>query len=251
MTEQARAARTRQRLVHNAAAEFAQRGYEGTSFARVCKAAGVTMGALTFHFPTKTSLAEAVCAEGIEGTRASVDDADRGAGSPLQAVGRIARAAAGALGEQAAAQASARLSREQPSLGLNWRDAWLPLIRTRLYQAQKLDELRPGTRPETATLLVASLVAGLEAGLLPQLGELLLLSSAPQGSSPSCGSSPCEASAQPLPRDRPPPPGTGRSDSREAQGPAPSRRSHSTGSGSNAGSSTAAKAPGDATPGRK
>ncbi|MFJ9089880.1 MULTISPECIES: TetR/AcrR family transcriptional regulator [unclassified Streptomyces] len=180
MTEQARAARTRQRLVHNAAAEFAQRGYEGTSFARVCKAAGVTMGALTFHFPTKTSLAEAVCAEGIEGTRASVDDADRGAGSPLQAVGRIARAAAGALGEQAAAQASARLSREQPSLGLNWRDAWLPLIRTRLYQAQKLDELRPGTRPETATLLVASLVAGLEAGLLPQLGELLLLSSAPQ-----------------------------------------------------------------------
>ncbi|WP_328631457.1 TetR/AcrR family transcriptional regulator [Streptomyces sp. NBC_00356] len=180
MTEQARAARTRQRLVHNAAAEFAQRGYEGTSFARVCKAAGVTMGALTFHFPTKTSLAEAVCAEGIEGTRASVDDADRGAGSPLQAVGRIARAAAGALGEQPAAQASARLSREQPSLGLNWRDAWLPLIRTRLYQAQKLDELRPGTRPETATLLVASLVAGLEAGLLPQLGELLLLSSAPQ-----------------------------------------------------------------------
>lgn len=180
MTEQARAVRTRQRLMQNAATEFAQRGYEGTSFARVCRASGVTMGALTFHFPTKTALAQAVCTDGIASTRVAVDDADLHGNSPLQAVGGIARALARMLSEQATTRAAARLSREQPSLGLDWRDAWVPQVRARLQQARALDQLRPGIRPEAATLLVGSLVAALEAGLLPQLGELLLLSPSPQ-----------------------------------------------------------------------
>ncbi|WP_406384601.1 TetR family transcriptional regulator [Streptomyces sp. NBC_01618] len=180
MTGQARAARTRHHLVHNAATEIASRGYDGTSFARVCGAAGVTMGALTFHFPTKALLGQAVCAAGIEATRTAVEEADRRADSALQSVGGIVRALAELLGSRPEVRATARLSREQPSLRVNWRTYWFPLIHTRLQQAKERDQLRPDTRPETAALLVASLVAGLEAGLLPQPGEVLLLPPAPQ-----------------------------------------------------------------------
>ncbi|WP_327313424.1 TetR/AcrR family transcriptional regulator [Streptomyces sp. NBC_01235] len=173
-TGQARAALTRGRLVRNAATEFALHGYDGTALSRVCKAAGVTMGALTFHYPSKASLAQAVCAAGIEATRAVVDKADRQGKTPLQSVGGVVRALAALLIDESAARAAARLSRERPSLRMDWRDSWLPLVRTRLHQAEVLDQLRPGTRPESAALLVASLVAGVEAGLLPPPRRTLL-----------------------------------------------------------------------------
>lgn len=180
MTGQARAARTRLHLVHTAATEIAGRGYDGTSFARICRAAEVTMGALTFHFPTKAALGQAVCTAGIEATRTAVEDADRRAGSALQSVGGVVRVLTGLLVSDAEVRAAARLSREQPALSVDWRSCWFPLVHTRLREAKDLGQLRPGTRPETAALLVGSLVAGLEAGLLPQPGEVPLLSPAPQ-----------------------------------------------------------------------
>ncbi|WP_329120868.1 TetR/AcrR family transcriptional regulator [Streptomyces sp. NBC_01465] len=173
-TGQVRGALTRERLVRSAAAEFALHGYDGTSLSRVCKAAGATMGALTFHYPSKASLAQAVCTAGIRATQARVDEADRKGQGPLQSVGKITGALAELLSADAVARAAARLSREQPPLAMDWRGSWLPLVRTRLHQAEVLDLLRPGARPESAALMVGSLVAAVEAGLLPQLGGALL-----------------------------------------------------------------------------
>ncbi|MFI0241413.1 TetR family transcriptional regulator [Streptomyces sp. NPDC016845] len=167
-SNQARAALTRERVVRSAAAEFAEHGYDGTSLSRVCKAAGVTMGALTFHYPSKASLAQAVCAAGIEATRAVVEEADRRGLTPLQSVGGMVGAIAALLSDDCVARAAARLSRERPALRADWRAGWLPLVRARFRQAEVLDQLRPGTRPESAALLVGSLVAGVEAGLLPR-----------------------------------------------------------------------------------
>jgi AcrR family transcriptional regulator len=172
-TGQSRATRTHDRLVENAAAQFALRGYDGTSFARICEAAGVTMGALTFHFSSKAALAQAVCTTGIEATRAAVGDADQRGGTPLQSVGNVTQALAALLREQSVAQAAARLSREQPSLQMDWRGSWLPLVRTRLRQAEALKQLHPATQPESAALLVNSLVAGVEMGLLSEHGDAL------------------------------------------------------------------------------
>lgn len=173
-TGQTRAALTRARVVRNAAAQFALRGYDGTPLSGVCKAAGVTMGALTFHFPSKESLAQAVCSAGIEATQAVVDKADRQGQSPLQTVGDIAGALAAVLDDEDVARAAARLSRERPSLRRDWRDGWLPLVRARLHQAAALGQLRPGTRPESAALLLGSLLAGIEACLLDPLGATAL-----------------------------------------------------------------------------
>lgn len=73
MVRQERAVRTRQALLDAAAEEFDRHGYEGTSLNRVCRAAGITIGALTFHFSTKAELADAVQSQGRIITRAALD----------------------------------------------------------------------------------------------------------------------------------------------------------------------------------
>ena len=60
MAQQARAVVTRAAIISGAAAVFQQRGYGSTSLADVCTAAGVTKGALYFHFDSKEALARAI-----------------------------------------------------------------------------------------------------------------------------------------------------------------------------------------------
>lgn len=54
---QARARRTRARILDEAAAAFARQGYEGTSLNEVIRASGLTKGAFYFHFASKEDLA--------------------------------------------------------------------------------------------------------------------------------------------------------------------------------------------------
>lgn len=164
--EQTRAVRTRGRIVESAAGGFAAHGYDGTSLAHVCATAEVTMGALTFHFPTKASLARAVCASGLRRAHEAVAGEDNG-GPPLRSVGRAVLALSVLLSEEDSVKAAARLAAEQPSLQVDWHGSWFASVRAQLYQAQALRELRPGVDPETATVLVASLVAAVQTGLLP------------------------------------------------------------------------------------
>ncbi|MFH8759540.1 ScbR family autoregulator-binding transcription factor [Streptomyces atroolivaceus] len=58
--KQERSVRTRRALVHSAAERFERHGYEGTKLSEVSEGAGVTTGALHFHFRNKADLAGAV-----------------------------------------------------------------------------------------------------------------------------------------------------------------------------------------------
>jgi AcrR family transcriptional regulator len=60
MPQQARAIETRAAIMRGAAEAFEQRGYGSTSLAQVSAAAGVTKGALYFHFDSKEALAVAI-----------------------------------------------------------------------------------------------------------------------------------------------------------------------------------------------
>lgn len=60
MTRQTRAVETRAAIIRGAAAVFQNKGYGATSLADVSAAAGVTKGALYFHFESKEALALAV-----------------------------------------------------------------------------------------------------------------------------------------------------------------------------------------------
>ncbi|MDH6236514.1 ScbR family autoregulator-binding transcription factor [Cryobacterium sp. CG_9.6] len=60
MAQQERAIETRAAIIRGAAATFQERGYGSTSLAQVSAAAGVTKGALYFHFESKEALAVAI-----------------------------------------------------------------------------------------------------------------------------------------------------------------------------------------------
>ncbi|WP_245794093.1 ScbR family autoregulator-binding transcription factor [Streptomyces pini] len=58
--KQGRAAHTRQRLLMAAAELFDEHGYRGTNVADIARRAGLTLGALYFHYGNKRGVAEAV-----------------------------------------------------------------------------------------------------------------------------------------------------------------------------------------------
>ncbi|MEU6366223.1 ScbR family autoregulator-binding transcription factor [Streptomyces sp. NPDC046931] len=60
MAKQERAVRTRNALIQSAAELFTQDGFEGVSLSMISSRAGVSNGALHFHFPSKAALAAAV-----------------------------------------------------------------------------------------------------------------------------------------------------------------------------------------------
>ena len=60
MTTQARARETRRAIIRAAADAFVQHGFTGTSLSEVAAQAGVTKGALYFHFSSKAELASAM-----------------------------------------------------------------------------------------------------------------------------------------------------------------------------------------------
>ncbi|MEW5660138.1 helix-turn-helix domain-containing protein, partial [Streptomyces cinereoruber] len=62
MAQQARGIRTRRTILESAAAVFAERGYERTTIGEILVRAGVTKGALYFHFASKEDLALGVLA---------------------------------------------------------------------------------------------------------------------------------------------------------------------------------------------
>lgn len=60
MTMQARALETRNAIVRAAADAFVKSGFSGASLSEIATQAGVTKGALYFHFPSKAALASAM-----------------------------------------------------------------------------------------------------------------------------------------------------------------------------------------------
>ena len=69
MAQQARARETRAAIIRGAAVAFQKRGYGSTSLSDVSAAAGVTKGALYFHFDSKEALALAIIEAQHEASR--------------------------------------------------------------------------------------------------------------------------------------------------------------------------------------
>ncbi|MEV6259569.1 TetR/AcrR family transcriptional regulator [Streptomyces sp. NPDC051784] len=160
MVKQVRAERTRQALIAAAAAEFDRQGYAGTSLSAVHRACGMTMGALSFHFPTKAELARAVVQEAEGITREALTLITPAC--PVHPVAAFTLALARLLDEEVSVRAAARLTHEQalPSL-------WPALWRTALRELVATVGGRPGPGPDTGELelLAVYLTAGAEASL--------------------------------------------------------------------------------------
>ncbi|MFI6055348.1 TetR family transcriptional regulator [Streptomyces violascens] len=169
--QQGRAARTRAVLVEAAAKHFDLEGYERTSLAKVCATAGISLGALTFHFPTKGELADAVMDEGRALTQAALLDVSARPGPALHKVVELTLELTRLLEAQTPVRCAVRLARERPGTG-GWSDVWLPVVKQLLDQAYSNGQLRGGARPAEVTMLVEYLTAGAEAFLRGRPGAV-------------------------------------------------------------------------------
>ncbi|MFF2774210.1 TetR family transcriptional regulator [Streptomyces sp. NPDC058052] len=162
MTKQLRAVRTRQALVSAAASEFDRSGYAGAALNRVCRAAGITMGALTFHFATKDELASAVQVQGQVITRAALAGLPAGPAPALHRAIDVTLELARLLEEEPAVRSASRLSRERPNENLAWTTSWIGALQDLFGQAYRDGQLHAAVRPEDLATLSRFLVLGAE-----------------------------------------------------------------------------------------
>ncbi len=175
--KQERAVRTRQALIKAAAQEFDRFGYDGTSLSRVSSVAGMSIGAVTFHFPSKVQLADAVQQEGREVTLEALERLAEEPVSPLRMVIDLTLELTRLMEQEPTVRAGIRLSRERPGSEA-WSDAWLPTVRGLLERAYESGQLRGDAQPADVTMLVEHLTGGAEAYLRRRIGSDPALESA-------------------------------------------------------------------------
>lgn len=111
-SRQQRAVATRAAILDAAAREFDERGYVGSSMDGVADRAGLTKGALYFHFGSKADLAGAVIAQQHEVSRRYGEAAFARASSPLEAMMWMSQGLATQMVSEVVVSAGIRLSTE-------------------------------------------------------------------------------------------------------------------------------------------
>ncbi|MEU6055350.1 ScbR family autoregulator-binding transcription factor [Streptomyces xanthochromogenes] len=155
---QERAVRTRQAILEAAAAVFEQRGYEAATITEILKVAGVTKGALYFHFESKEALAQGVLGE--QDQKIAV----RAQSTKVQELVDTALLHAYRVRTNSLVRAGVRLSLDQRADGidrsgpfLRWREATLHLLDSAMRQGELL--------PHVVTAETADVYVGAFAGL--------------------------------------------------------------------------------------
>lgn len=166
ITKQERALRTRRALIEHAAGVFALKGFAATNLADISSSAGMTKGALYFHFASKEALAQEVCAEARRRLAGAASTAHARSRSDLQTLVDLTHALAVRLRADAVIRAGVRLSSEQTGmsrhgtgddLGLRWSNE----VHRRLTQAHQNKELRSKLTAGQAAALVVAATVGL------------------------------------------------------------------------------------------
>ncbi|MBO0512374.1 ScbR family autoregulator-binding transcription factor, partial [Streptomyces beijiangensis] len=163
MVKQVRAARTREALIRAAAEVFANDGYALASLPEISERAGVSKGALHFHFATKDILAAEV--EGVAAERvARLAERSSAAGTSLQSLVDTGSGLLQALTDDPVVRAGFRLggdpSRKKGSELLHW---WHERVRALVADAQVAGELGQTVSADAATTVIVAVVEGLGA----------------------------------------------------------------------------------------
>ncbi|MFD8145225.1 ScbR family autoregulator-binding transcription factor [Streptomyces sp. NPDC059708] len=172
MVKQERAARTRESLVRAAAEVFAEEGFTAASIAVISRRAGVTSGALHFHFDGKTSLALAVEERAARTLReaAAVQDLRGDADGPLRVLVGSTYTMLALLAEDIVVRAAFALCADTGhSSRMDLRRQWRLWAAELLVAAERAGQLAEGVSPLEATRLVVAVTVGLEglAGVEP------------------------------------------------------------------------------------
>ncbi|MEU8779702.1 ScbR family autoregulator-binding transcription factor [Streptomyces sp. NPDC048606] len=154
MAEQARAIRTRRAILFAAAKIFEERGYQAATISEILTTAGVTKGALYFHFQSKDDLAQGV----LSSQDQNLVLPERP--SKVQEIVDIVMLHTYRLETDAMVRAAVRLTMDQQAQGLDRSGpfrTWAMPVLERLEKAQAQGELLPHVVPvETADVIVGS-----------------------------------------------------------------------------------------------
>ncbi|MCY0935091.1 ScbR family autoregulator-binding transcription factor [Streptomyces sp. H34-S4] len=162
---QERSERTRRRLVKAGAEMFQRNGYAQATLGDIARTAGVTKGALYFHFASKDELAEAVQQGGATLLGDAVHELRAYGASPMQTLVDITHWLARTLHDDPVIPASFRITKEcagrQPA-GTDFHRAWIDAVCTLLGEARDAGQLRSGVSWASAESLVAAAACGIE-----------------------------------------------------------------------------------------
>ncbi|MEU0664380.1 ScbR family autoregulator-binding transcription factor [Streptomyces lavendulocolor] len=155
--KQERAVQTRSALVRAAAEVFDEYGYAGAGINRILKRAGLTAGALYFHFGSKEGLAEAVMNAGQDTVEPLLES--RG----LQRLVDVTLVWAHRLGVDPLLRAGVELSlgHEDFADGAPF-ESRRELMAGYLREARDLGELREGVDPEVVARFVVGACTGIQ-----------------------------------------------------------------------------------------
>ncbi|PTM97991.1 ScbR family autoregulator-binding transcription factor [Streptomyces sp. VMFN-G11Ma] len=158
--KQERAVRTRGQVLDAAAKAFATKGFPAVTVQDVAELAGVTKGAVYFHFANKEALAQAVAEEFYHVLGVIGQEVEEAQLPPLRAVSELLERTAVAFRDDTMVQAGARLQIERSLIGAEMPMPYLGYTESLtiwLRQARTEGHLAAGTSPEaTARVLVAA-----------------------------------------------------------------------------------------------
>lgn len=164
MVKQERAARTRKALVQAAAEVFAQDGFVLASLTSISKKAGVSNGALHFHFESKQALARAVEDEADAVVRAIAVPAQAGGPDALQRLIDATHDLMGRLDQDVVVRAGFELGSGPPRRdgAADLRGQWQSWVEEVLKDAEREGILAEGVSAAEASITVVAATVGFE-----------------------------------------------------------------------------------------
>ncbi|MGN5637026.1 ScbR family autoregulator-binding transcription factor [Streptomyces sp. AC154] len=161
---QARSQRTRQRLVHAGAEMFNRNGYANATLGQIAGAAGMTKGALYFHFSSKDGLADAVQERGRAMLRGFIRERREAGVPPVQMLIDMTHWLARTLYDDPVIRAGFRITNEctgrQPPV-TDFNQDWITEVLRLLGQAREAGALRPRAAGDGPATLLAATVCGI------------------------------------------------------------------------------------------
>ncbi|MFZ3560635.1 ScbR family autoregulator-binding transcription factor [Streptomyces sp. BH055] len=164
MAKQERALRTRTALIASAAEGFAHEGFAVASLTDISRRAGVSNGALHFHFASKADLAAAVEEEASRRLTLLTQGARDGREvTVLQGLVDVTHALAGALRRDEVLRGGFSLAMEPTYVdGRDLRTQWRQWVDEALERAHGAGELVATVRPKDVGIVVTAATVGME-----------------------------------------------------------------------------------------
>ncbi|WP_225628720.1 ScbR family autoregulator-binding transcription factor [Streptomyces werraensis] len=163
MVKQERALRTRQALIRAGAELFAREGFVAASLSTISGEAGVSNGALHFHFESKRALARAVEDEALARLRLVIEESLRRDGRALPALVEATYGLVDRIAEDVVVRAGFELG-DDPGRGesASLRREWQHWVEGTVRRAERDGWLARGVSADDAATVVVAATVGFE-----------------------------------------------------------------------------------------